>query len=260
MGDGTGDMVSVAEALLLPNVAEMVAVVVVETAVVVTVKLADMEPEETVTCEGTLAAVLLEERATTVPPDPAACERVTVPVEPLPPCSDDGLSVTWDTVVTGAGVTVRAAETPLPLPIEAEMFAVVVVETDWVLTVKFAELEPEATVTCAGTLAAELSEERATTTPPDPVDWDRVTVPVELLPPATEAGFNVTDCTDEVAPGENGTAFDIWLRMEGWPTAFTYSVCAPVLRENCVRSSEWVPDGTLAICVRVFPSVESKTR
>ena len=47
----------------------------------VTVNVADVDPAETVTLAGTLAAVVLElERVTTTPPVPAAEVRLTVPV------------------------------------------------------------------------------------------------------------------------------------------------------------------------------------
>jgi hypothetical protein len=57
----------------------MLALVVEETALVLTVKLADEEPAATVTLAGTVAAdVLLLESETVEPPDGAAPLRVTV--------------------------------------------------------------------------------------------------------------------------------------------------------------------------------------
>jgi len=55
--------------------------VAVLTVPAVTVKVAVVKPAVTVTLAGTVAAEVFElERATTTPPVPAACVRVTVPV------------------------------------------------------------------------------------------------------------------------------------------------------------------------------------
>ena len=65
--------------------------------------------------------------------------------------------------------------------------------TALVLTVKFALLAPAATVTLAGTVAADELLERFTATPPLGADPLRVTVPVEGDPPVTLMGLSVTD-------------------------------------------------------------------
>jgi hypothetical protein len=70
----------------------MLADVVDETAVVVTVKVAVVDPEATVTETGTVALPLLEDRRTTTPPGPAAVLIVTVPVDGLPPTTEVGES------------------------------------------------------------------------------------------------------------------------------------------------------------------------
>lgn len=80
---------------VVPYVAEIVEVVVVETAVVVTLKVALVSPAATVTLTGTWAAVvLLLDRVTTAPPVGAGPLRVTVPVDPLPPTTLTGFNVT----------------------------------------------------------------------------------------------------------------------------------------------------------------------
>ncbi len=61
----------------------------------------------TVTEAGTVTEVLLEVRATTVPPWGAAANKVTVPVLDAPPTTDVGFRVTDLTV---PGLTVRTAE------------------------------------------------------------------------------------------------------------------------------------------------------
>jgi hypothetical protein len=60
--------------------------------------------------------------------------------------------------------------------------------------VKVAAVVFAATVTLAGTLAAAvLLLDRVTTAPPAGAGPVKVTVPVEEVPPTTEAGFKVTE-------------------------------------------------------------------
>lgn len=65
--------------------------------------------------------------------------------------------------------------------------------TDVVVTVKFAVALPAATVTLAGTLAEELLLDNATETPPVGAAALSATVPVEELPPVTDAGLSDTE-------------------------------------------------------------------
>jgi hypothetical protein len=94
----------------------MVTEVDVDTAVVVTVKLALVAPAGTVTLAGTVATDgSLLERATCAPPAGAGALSVTVPVEDPrrgPPTTLDGLSVSE---VRVGGVTVSEAACVLPL-------------------------------------------------------------------------------------------------------------------------------------------------
>ena len=80
--------------------AEMVAVAF-EPDTVPTVKLALVCPAATVTLAGTVAAALLLDNVTTVPPVGAAAVRVTVPVELVPAVTVLGLRVSAEG--TGAG-------------------------------------------------------------------------------------------------------------------------------------------------------------
>ena len=95
-----------------PYVPEMFANVEVVTGLVVTVKVAVVDPAATVTLAETCAAdVLSLASVTTAPPAGASPFSVTVPVELFPPRTPAGLSVTEAIV---GGVTVNAADWVVP--------------------------------------------------------------------------------------------------------------------------------------------------
>ena len=86
----------------------MVTDALLATGIVVAVNVALVAFAGTVTLAGTcVAAVLLLERVTTAPPAGAALVKVTVPVEAVPPTTEDGLIVT---VLTRSAFTTRLAE------------------------------------------------------------------------------------------------------------------------------------------------------
>jgi hypothetical protein len=94
----------------------MLAVLMVDTTLVVTVNVADVLPVATVTLVGTVAAdVLLLERVTTAPPLGAALLRVTVPVDGLPPVTLLGFSDTDAAVAVIGAVTLRVALRVVPV-------------------------------------------------------------------------------------------------------------------------------------------------
>ena len=64
-------------------------------------------------------------------------------------------------------------------------------DTALVVTVNVPVVLSAATVTFAGTCAAELSLARVTTAPPVAAGALRVTVPVDEVPPSTLLGFSV---------------------------------------------------------------------
>jgi hypothetical protein len=81
-----------------------------------------------------------------------------------------------------------------------------------VAAVNVALVAPAATVTPAETVAAAvLLLERDTTTPPAGAALESVTVPVELAPPATLAGFMLTVC--RLAGGGTGVAVNVVVRL-----------------------------------------------
>jgi hypothetical protein len=103
-------------------VVEIVTAVDALTVVVVTVNVALVAPAATVTLAGTVAAaVLLLESDTSAPPLGAADVKVTVPVEPFPPTTLEGLTATDDNVAAegaACGVKLRVAENGPNTPAE----------------------------------------------------------------------------------------------------------------------------------------------
>jgi hypothetical protein len=164
----------------------MIADVVLVTTVVVTVKVALLPPPATVTLAGTVAPDEFELSVTTRPPLGAGPLKVTVPWEVVPPVTLVGFS---EIVLNAGGFTVRVAVFVTPA-LTAEMVADVLLATTVVVTMKVALLLPLATVTLAGTVTAEELELSVTTRPPLGAGPLKVTVPWEVVPPATLVGFS----------------------------------------------------------------------
>jgi hypothetical protein len=127
---------------------------------------------------------------TTVPPDGAGPDNVTVPVEvtDAPPTIEDGLRDA-DKTVGGLTVSCPVAAAPFNVPVMCAVVAEVAVV---VFTVKVAVVACAAMVTVAGTVATALSLESATTAPPVIAGLAKVTVPVEVFPPTTLDGAKDT--------------------------------------------------------------------
>ena len=168
----------------MPILAEMLTAVFAVTAAVVIVNVADVAPAATVTVAGTVALVLFEARVTTLPLGPAGPVNVTVPITGAPPNRADGESVTLD---TPAPVTVRTVVF-VTEPAVAVTVTGVSDETGLVLILNVAEVAPAGTVTLAGTVALVEEDFNVTMVPPVGAPPERVTVPVELVPPTTELG------------------------------------------------------------------------
>jgi len=103
--------VSVFETVVVPVVAETETGVVRLTAWLVAVNVAVVAPPPTVTDPGTVTAALPEASVTVRPPAGAAPARVTVPVDDVPPTTDDGEKAI---VLTTAGMTGRATRSVIP--------------------------------------------------------------------------------------------------------------------------------------------------
>ncbi|HUJ21513.1 MAG TPA: hypothetical protein VLX58_08340 [Bryobacteraceae bacterium] len=152
---GAAWMVSVADRVAPVDAAEMIAVCVVVTEVVVTMNALLVRPAETVISAGAGAAELLLDIVTTVPPAGAAETRFTVQDVFAPPIRVLGVQTIEETA--GSTIVVRVSEKVFEtLASVAVMVTVVLLDTDEVVTVKLAVEEPELTVTEEGTEATEL--------------------------------------------------------------------------------------------------------
>jgi hypothetical protein len=185
LDSATAVTLSVADLVAEPRVAVMVAVKLPFCAVVLIAKLADVNPAGIVTEDGTVTAVLLDERLTVVPPVGAALLRSTVPVVVVPPVTVEGETVrplkreAW--IVSGA-----AKELP---PCAARIVATVSVATAIVEIVNVPVEAPDGIVTEAGTVALELFEEVVTSRPPAGAAPLSVSEPVADAPPGIVEGI-----------------------------------------------------------------------
>jgi len=171
-------------------VPEIVTLLVLRTALVVTEKVAVVAPGGTVTLDGTVATfVLLLKSWTVIPVEGAAPLRVTAPVDELPPTTVDGFKLNDSNA--GAGVKVNAAIFVMPLN-AADILATVGEVTDFVPILKLALVAPCGTVTDGGTVADALSLERVTTRLAVAAAVS-VTVPVDEFPPITLVGFTESE-------------------------------------------------------------------
>src|SRR5258706_4488081 len=174
---------------------------------VVTCTVARVSPAATVTLAGTVAAeVLLVDRETTVPPLGAGPLSITVPVDGFPPLTLVGFSVSALRVGPdgGWGVTVSEAVCVTPA-YDPETVTGVELATAVVVTCTVARVSPAATVTLAGTVAAEvLLLDRETTVPPLGAGPLSITVPVDEFPPVTLVGLTVSADSVTEPPGGGG--------------------------------------------------------
>jgi hypothetical protein len=166
----------------------MVAITDAVTTVVVTEKVANVEPATTITETGTVALLVLDDKTTFVPPVGAGPFRVAVPVDGLPPTTVGGFNVI---LASPSGLIFIVADslTPLRLPV---MVASAELDTAAVFTVNVVDDDPAVTVTEAGTTALVMLEDNAIFVPPVGAGPLNVAVPVEGFPPTTEVGDRET--------------------------------------------------------------------
>jgi len=157
----------------------MVAVVVIDTALVLMANIAPVLPPATGTVLGTEAALLLLDRATTIPPAGAEPFRITHPDAEEPPTREVGVSNTL--ARSGCGTSVFVS---VEVPNVAEMYNGESWTTTFVLMGNEVVVWPAATVAVGGTVAAVvILLLSATVTPPDGAGLANVIVPVDDLPP-----------------------------------------------------------------------------
>jgi hypothetical protein len=152
---------------------------------VVIEKVAEREPAGTDTEAGTLAAAGSPLASVTLtPPLGAAVDKLTVPVIPVPPSTLGEVKVSE---VTAKGGKMFKTALRNESPIDAVIVPAVGVATTPVVTGKLVVVAPPATVTCAGTPAADaLLLDSVTLAPPAGAGDMNVKVPITDVPPATE--------------------------------------------------------------------------
>jgi hypothetical protein len=189
-----GVTVSVPLALPALVVAETTTLVAAATTFVATVKFALDVPESTVTDAGivlTAEPPLVTARVTTVSAE-TLLDMVTVPVLLAPPTTLAGLNVTDEGPLPG--VTVSVPLTVVPFAV-AETPTLVVLATEFVVTVKAAVVAPANTVTEVGMVftAALPPVTASATLVSDTAAAFSVTVPVLLPPPTTLEGLKTSE-------------------------------------------------------------------
>jgi len=222
-----------------------------------TVKVVVVAPAGTVTVDGTVAAEELDESVTGKPPVGAGPLMVTVPVDVAGARTVVGFSVR---PVKDGGVTVRVAVGETPLAV-AVIVTGVVDATIAEVTVNVAVVAPAGTVAVAGTVAAEvLLDESATVRPPVGAGLLIVTVPVEVLPPATVVGLSVRPeavgaVTVRLAVSVTAPALAVITGAVFAATATVVTVAVALLAPAAtVTEVGRVADGSLDVNVTVKPA------
>ena len=173
------------------RLAVMVTGIELDTEEVLTLKVALLAPEGTVTLEGRVATeALLLVSETEMPSLGASPVSFTVPVELAPPTTEPGLS---DSELSVGAVTVSVAdfiESPLPAVIVTGLEE----ETGAVVTLNVPFVAPTGTVTLVGTPATDgLLDVSETVIPPEYAGPVSVIVPVTVLPPNVDPGEILKD-------------------------------------------------------------------
>jgi hypothetical protein len=234
---GGGNTERSAATLELSRSALIVAVAALDTAVVVTLNVADVWPAATVTVLGVVTPPMLLLRETVDPPDGAATLMLTVPIAVLPPTTVAGES---DRPANTGGMysTVRVAVLLLAYAV-AVMVDVDCEATGFAVTRNVALVWPAGTVTLAGTVAAPvLLLDRATDSPYCGAAAERVTVPVDVAPPATELGESVT-LVIAALPGTTSNAAALFV-VPSTSTVYPFSTVAEEGAPTVTLEPFWV--------------------
>jgi hypothetical protein len=178
-------MVRVVDLLTVPSEAVIVTELLPAEGLVVTVKVPEVLPARIVIEAGTVAMdVLLLVSMTVVPPTGAGPESVTVPVEEEPASTAVGDKVRE---VRAGGLTSKVVLI-VTVPSDALIVAVTGPATGVVPMLKFADIDPERTVTDAGTEAQAWSLVRLIDVPVEGAGAFKATLPKAAAPPVTVVG------------------------------------------------------------------------
>jgi hypothetical protein len=219
-----------------PNVAEMVATTVLETAFVVTVNAMDDLPFKTFAFAGTIAFALFEVSVTTVPFWPACPTRFTVPCGLAPPITAVG-ETEIELNVAGVRVTVACKVTG---PFVAVNITGVFAETPTELIGKANAVAPAGTVTIEGRLTSLLLLLMSTLEPPGLAAPLRYTATFVPVPPMREAEVSLK--TESAAGSKVRVAVEEWRLKVAVMVTTVADETATVLTANVAE--EW-PDVTL---------------
>jgi len=222
-----GATVRVAVFVTPPLVAVIVTVVVVAAGFVPMIKPPDFTPWGTVALAGTLTTEGLLLLRSTCVSDVATAARVTTPLAPAVPTTEDGLTLREARGCWGVSVNVEVRVVPFKLAlIDTSVFAV----TALVWTLNTADGLPAATVTVAGTLASEgLLLLRLTTSPPAGAWPVSMSVAWGVAPPVIVLGETVSDfsaggCTVRLADADTPLSVAVMVAGVGVVTCPTWKV------------------------------------
>ena len=227
--------------LVPPNAPLIVAEVEAVTDPVVTVNVALVAPDATVTLAGTVAPVLLLVSDTTAPPVGAAVVSVTLPCDAVPPTTLVGVTESADKDAGGGSAdTVNTALRVEP-PDAPLMVTDVDAPTAAVVTVKDTLVAPAGTVMLPGVVAADvLLLASVTMAPPLGAAPDSVAVPWTLPPPTTLVGLSAI----EESVGVDGVTVNVADCVTPPPdTEIVTTVCTVTAEVKTLKPPLSVPAG-----------------
>ena len=175
---------------VLPKVAVMIAFGLPLIVPTTAAKVAVVVPAATGTEAGRLRTVLLLDKPTTVPPEGAVCERVTVHVDVAPAARLDGEHTKEVMAVPVKRDKVALCVLLLKVPLTAAVLSALTVPT---LAINVDVAAPAGTVRDAGTVKVVLLLDNDTSTPPAGAGCDKLTVQVEVAPVPRPVGLHMRE-------------------------------------------------------------------
>ena len=191
----TGATVNVAVLEAVPTLAVMIALAAFVTMLVEMVNVAVDAEAGMVTVEGTVTEARLDDKLTTAPEGGAELKETVAETVPPP------VTVAGDSVKLASAGTVTVTSCGKETPFEVAVMTVdfVPVAAGLAVILKVAEVEPAGTVTVAGTVAADVTDELSVTvSPPVGAALDRVTAPLAVPPGETTDGVTVQEASEAI--------------------------------------------------------------